>query len=103
MNWSIDVDYYFDEITGLLIAEELYLYRYEYHNYYPDQKYDEEELHVYRTIAIVNEISTLDYSSAPIWLYIMISSIIGIVSVIIYILFKNRGQTDEPISQTNRK
>lgn len=57
--WTIIADYYFDNVTGILIAENLYFHRYDFKPIKPIS-YSIEELYINRTLAMVNSMIIMD-------------------------------------------
>ncbi|MHA1820826.1 MAG: hypothetical protein ACTSU2_00815 [Promethearchaeota archaeon] len=54
------MDYYFEKNTGVLVGESFYLYRFEFSA--ENEKYDVENIHIYRTLLSINGESIGDYS-----------------------------------------
>ncbi len=57
--WTIIADYYFDNVTGILIAENLYINRYDFKPLKPIS-YSTKDLYINRTLAMVNSMIIMD-------------------------------------------
>lgn len=57
--WTIIADYFFDNVTGILIAENLYIHRYDFKPLKPIS-YSTKDLYINRTLAMVNSMIIMD-------------------------------------------
>ena len=57
--WSLTADYYFDNVTGILLAENLHFHRFEFKPLRPLYQMHE-DFYINRTLAMVNSMIIMD-------------------------------------------
>lgn len=87
MNWTAYIDYYFLNNTGLLLAEKLYIHRFEFYQNDPSVEKNQQDFYIYRTLASINGVNLLVYKPPPnVRLIYIISFVVAIPTVFLIML-----------------